>query len=72
MMAALSPLDEQLLQLARDHGRLTLAAAAKLTKANRNTLKLHLRQLVEAGQLRLLGRGRASWYEIAVATQALD
>jgi Fic family protein len=65
LMAALSPLDERLLRLAQEHGRLTLAAAVKLTKANRNTVKVHLRQLVEAGRLRLLGRGRASWYESA-------
>jgi Fic family protein len=63
LMASLSPLDEKLLQFARAHGQLTLADAAKLTRANRNTLKLHLRQLVEAGRLRLLGRGRSSWYE---------
>jgi hypothetical protein len=41
----------------------TLAGALTLTKANRNTLKLHLRQLVQAGRLQLLGRGRSSWYE---------
>src|SRR5436853_1033243 len=63
LMTAMSPLDEQLLQLARQHGRLTLTAAQALTKANRNTLKLHLRQLVQAGRLQLLGRGRSSWYE---------
>jgi hypothetical protein len=37
----------------------------KLTGANRNTLELHLRQLVESGRLRLQGRGPASWYGIA-------
>ncbi|PYS16955.1 MAG: Fic family protein [Acidobacteria bacterium] len=63
LMTALSPLDEQLLQLAREHGRLTLTSALAITKVNRNTLKLHLRQLVEAGRLQLLGRGRSSWYE---------
>lgn len=63
-MASLSFLDEQLIQLAREHGRLTLANAESLTKANRNTLKLHLRQLVQLGRLRLLGKGRASWYEL--------
>jgi Fic family protein len=63
LMTALSALDEQLLQLARQHGRLTLTAALSVTKVNRNTLKLHLRQLVQAGRLRLLGRGRSSWYE---------
>jgi Fic family protein len=63
LMAALSALDEQLLQLVRQHGRMTLADALTLTSANRNTLKLHLRQLVQAGRLQLLGRGRSSWYE---------
>ncbi len=63
LMTSLSALDEQLLQLVRQHGRLTLTAALALTKANRNTLKLHLRQLVQAGRLQLLGRGRSSWYE---------
>jgi Fic family protein len=63
LMTSLSSLDEQLLQLTREHGRLTLTAAETLTNANRNTLKLHLRQLVQAGRLQLLGRGRSSWYE---------
>ena len=63
LMTALSPLDELLLQLARQHGRLTLTTALAITKANRNTLKLHLRQLVQAGRLQLLGHGRSSWYE---------
>jgi Fic family protein len=63
LMTALSPLDEQILQLIRQHGRITLSDAQTLTDANRNTLKLHLRQLVQAGRLKLLGRGRSSWYE---------
>ena len=63
LMTSLSALDELLLQLAHQHGRLTLTAAQALTKANRNTLKLHLRGLVQAGRLQLLGRGRSSWYE---------
>jgi Fic family protein len=65
LMAALSPLDEALLRLAREHGRLTVAAAVKLTGANRNTVKLHLRRLGEAGRLRLQGAGRGAWYAIA-------
>ena len=64
LMTSLSPIDEHLLQIARQHGRVTLTSAMALTKANRNTLKLHLRQLVQAGHLRLLGRGRSSWYEM--------
>lgn len=63
MMASLSPLDEHLLTLATEHGRVTLAEALAVTKANRNTLKAHLRLLVKAGRLRLLGRGPGAWYE---------
>jgi len=63
-MSSLSVLDEQLLHFARQHGRMSLTAAMTLTKANRNTLKLHLKQLVQSGRLKLLGRGRSSWYEI--------
>lgn len=65
LMAARPPLSEQLLQLIREHGRLTMTAAVKLTGANRNTIKVHLRQLVESGELRLQGQGRGSWYELA-------
>jgi Fic family protein len=65
LMAALSALDESLLRLAREHGRITVASAVKLTGANRNTVKLHLRQLMESGRLRLQGAGRGAWYEIA-------
>jgi Fic family protein len=63
LMTSLSAFDEQLIHLARQHGRLTLSDAQALTNANRNTLKLHLRQLVQTGRLQLLGRGRSSWYE---------
>ena len=65
LMTSLSAIDEELLQIARQHGRVTLSSALTLTKVNRNTLKLHLRQLVQAGHLRLLGHGRSSWYEMA-------
>jgi len=65
LMAALSSLDEALLRLAKEHGRLTVASAVKLTEANRNTVKLHLRQLTEAGRLHLRGAGRGAWYEVA-------
>jgi hypothetical protein len=63
VMGSLPELDERILSLARQHGRLSMNDALLLTRANRNTLKLHLRQLVEARRLKLLGRGRGAWYE---------
>jgi Fic family protein len=64
VMGSLPELDERILSLARQHGRLSMSDALLLTRANRNTLKLHLRQLVEARRLKLLGRGRGAWYEV--------
>ncbi len=63
LMGELAPLSEKLLQIARDHRRLTISSAHKITRANRNTLKVHLRRLVEIGHLAQHGRGRGTWYE---------
>lgn len=64
MMGALPELAAQLVALTRDHGRLTMADAARLTGANRNTLKQHFRKLVAAGHLELHGRARGAWYAL--------
>lgn len=64
-MVSLSPLAEQLLRLAREHGRLTLRDAVTFSNANRSTVKDQLRALVEARQLALRRRGRGAWYEAA-------
>lgn len=58
----LLPLSMQLLALARERGRLTIAEAVTLLAVNRNTAKLHIRQLVENGYLIQHGTGKATWY----------
>ena len=58
----LPPLAASLLQLARDRGRFTLRDAVTATSGNRNTIKVHLRRLVQEGRLRQAGRGRGTWY----------
>jgi Fic family protein len=63
LMAPLAPLSEQLLSIVRDHGRVTIRGAVSMLGANRNTIKLHLKQLVRAGHLVQRGRGRGTWYE---------
>lgn len=62
LVAPLPPLSEQLLQIARDRGRVTVQLAVRLTGGNRNTIKDHLRRLVEAGHLVRQGRGRGTHY----------
>lgn len=63
LMAPMAPLSEALLGLVRVHGQLTVRQATDLTRANRNTVRAHLSQLVEAGHLVRRGRGRGTWYE---------
>lgn len=63
-MMSLPPLSQQILVIARDHGRLTMADAEKLTGANRNTIKVHLRRLVLEGHLKMQGTGRGVSYSV--------
>lgn len=62
-LASMPLLSQQLLEFARDHGSINLADAVKITGANRNTVKVHLRGLVEQGLLSMHGRARGTWYE---------
>ncbi len=64
LIAALPPLSDQLVQIAREHGRVTVASAEKVMGANRSTIKFHLKKLVEAGHLKQKGTGRGTWYEL--------
>ncbi|HXU33193.1 MAG TPA: Fic family protein [Thermoanaerobaculia bacterium] len=64
----LAPMPEaslQIVEFAREHGRITMAEAIRLTGASRNTLKNHFRMLSEQGHLRQRGKGRGVWYEMA-------
>ena len=61
-LAELPPLSRDLLQLTRERGRLTVRHAVTLSGGNRNTIKLHLRQLVQRGLLRQEGVGKGTWY----------
>ena len=51
-------------EFAREHGRVTIGDAIRLTGANRNTLKRHFRALVERGVLNQHGGGRGVWYDL--------
>lgn len=64
VLAALPELSLQIVEFVREHGRITMGDAIKLTGGNRNTLKQHFRALVEQGQLNQRGSGRGVWYEL--------
>lgn len=64
VLAVLPELSLQIVEFAREHGRVTIGEAIKLTGASRNTLKQHLRALVARGHLNQHGSGRGVWYEL--------
>jgi Fic family protein len=64
MLAPLPELSLRIVEVAREHGRVTMAEIIRLTGASRNTLKLHFRALVERGHLTKRGQGRGVWYEL--------
>ncbi|MBT3219468.1 MAG: DUF977 family protein, partial [Proteobacteria bacterium] len=63
LVGPLAPLSEKLVSIVRERGRVTVRDAQAVTGANRNTIKDHLSQLVQAGHLTRRGRGRGTWYE---------
>ena len=64
VLATLPELSLQIVEFAREHGRITIGDAIKLTGVSRNTLKQHFRNLVEHGHLNQQGIGRGVWYEL--------
>ena len=64
VLATLPELSLHIVEFAREHGRVTMADAIKLTNASRNTLKQHFRNLVARGHLQQQGSGRGVWYEL--------
>jgi Fic family protein len=65
ILGDLPELSVQILELCRERGRVTVAEAAKVTGANRNTIKDHLKALTKAGHIEQHGAGRGSWYGLA-------
>ena len=64
LLAKLPDLAIQILDHARDHGRITIADAVTVTGASRNTLKVHFKTLCERKLLVLHGQGRGVWYSL--------
>ena len=64
ILAKFPELSLQIMELVRERGRTTMAEIVQLTGANRNTLKHHLRKLVELVHLAQHGSGRGAWYAL--------
>ena len=62
---AMPPLSLTILKLLREHARLTISELERLTGANKNTLKVRLRELTQAGQIAKHGQARATGYTLS-------
>jgi len=58
----LPSLSLKVLELLDEHERLTIAQMVELSGANQNTLKVRLRELVNAGRILRRGKARGTWY----------
>ena len=62
--SSLPLLSVQVVKLLEEHERLTIAQIVEITGANQNTLKVRLRELVNAGRIQRHGKARATWYSL--------
>ena len=62
MIAELPPLSQEIMQIIRQHGRARVRDIQIITGANRNTIKAHIKRLVERGELKKMGAGKGTWY----------
>jgi Fic family protein len=61
-MVKLPVLSSQILQIVRQHGQVAISDIVTITQANRNTLKVRLRELVADGYLNKQGKGKGTLY----------
>jgi Fic family protein len=62
MLADMPELSVLILEIVREHGRVTVAEAARISGVSRHTIKDHLKSLAVQGHLTLHGTGRGAWY----------
>ena len=65
ILGDLPELSVQILEIAREHGRVTIAETAKATGISKNTIKDHMKSLHKNGYIERHGAGRGTWYSLA-------
>ena len=65
ILGDLPKLSLDILEIAREHGRVTINDAVKATGASRNTIKGHVSGLCGNGLITQHGAGRGTWYSLA-------
>jgi Fic family protein len=64
VITQLPPLSQEIVQIARQQGKVTVRDAHKITGVSRNTIKAHIVELVRKDRLKMVGKGKGAWYKI--------
>lgn len=64
LSGSLPELSIKIIEIVREHGRITVGEAVKTTGNNRNTVKDHIKHLVKREYLEKHGAGRGAWYSL--------
>lgn len=64
IIGELPTLSVEILEIAREHGRVTVNDVVKVTQASRNTIKGHMKNLHNIGLIERHGAGRGTWYSL--------
>jgi Fic family protein len=64
LLDTLPELSLKILHHITQHGRTTLTEMAKISGANKNTLKDHFKRLCQEKKITLHGKGRGTWYSL--------
>jgi len=64
ILASVPELSLRIIEFVRSRGRLTISEATELTGANRNTIKVHIKKLIDAGHIVKHGVGKGVWYAL--------
>ena len=64
MQSSLPELSVKILELAKEHGRITTGEIERYTQASRSTIKARLNELIDLKKLNRHGKGRSTWYSL--------
>jgi Fic family protein len=64
MRSSLPELSVTILELAKEHGRITTGEIENYTQASRSSIKARINELIEMKKLARNGKGRSTWYSL--------
>jgi Fic family protein len=64
MRSSLPELSVSILELTKEHGRITTGQIETLTQASRSTIKSRIKELIDMKKLSRNGKGRSTWYSL--------